>query len=83
MTRVLATLVLTLSLTNSAFGEPTKESHSHYEKALQAMAQEDLVASFIHVKNALQLDPGNLSYASGELTYNSLLNPAMMVSTYY
>ena len=61
MKHALSALLLTFSLVANASDQATKESHNHYEKALQSMAQDDLTAAFIHVKNALQLTPDNLS----------------------
>ncbi len=73
MKRTLTILILTISLTTVASDqESTKESYKHYEKALQSMTQGDLTASFIHTKNALQLDPENLSakLLLGEIFFN-------------
>lgn len=47
-------LLLVLLVCHTAFAQ---EQHEHYEKAVQAFAGEEYSEAFIHLKNALQVDP--------------------------
>lgn len=62
MKHLIPVLLVAMSLPCYATSQDAKkESSAHYEKALTTFDNSDLAESFIHVKNALQADPNNLS----------------------